>query len=127
MSSLETSQPPVGWALVGTPCRPSPLAGWHTNCSWQVLGGFAGFTIVWQQLLVRDKRVVRQGAMRERRLDPWECCRCAQDTERGRQASMATLLAEVSERAGPKPSREEAERLRQEVRPAPCAVLATPP
>lgn len=39
-----------------------------------------------------------------------------QDTERGRQSSMATLLAEVSERAGPKPSREEAERLRSEVR-----------
>ncbi len=43
-----------------------------------------------------------------------------QDTERGRQGSMATLLAEVSERAGPKPSREEAERLRLEVRGVPC-------
>ena len=38
-----------------------------------------------------------------------------QDTERGRQASINTLLAEVSERAFPKPSREEAERLKQEV------------
>ena len=32
---------------------------------------------------------------------------------------MATLLAEVSDRAGPKPSREEAERLRAEVRRLP--------
>lgn len=39
----------------------------------------------------------------------------AQDTERGRQASMTTLLAEVSERAHPRPSREEADRLKQEV------------
>jgi hypothetical protein len=42
---------------------------------------------------------------------------CMQDTERGRQSSMTTLLAEVSERAIPKPTREEAERIKQEVRP----------
>lgn len=40
---------------------------------------------------------------------------CEQDTERGRQSSINTLLAEVSERAYPKPSREEADRLKQEV------------
>ena len=39
---------------------------------------------------------------------------------------MTTLLAEVSERAGPKPSREEADRLKQEVRPA-LPVLALIP
>ena len=38
-----------------------------------------------------------------------------QDTERGRQSSINTLLAEVSERAYPKPSREETDRLKLEV------------
>ena len=38
-----------------------------------------------------------------------------QDSERGRQSSMTTLLAEVSERGQPKPSREEADRLKRDV------------
>ncbi|KAK9909926.1 hypothetical protein WJX75_009604 [Coccomyxa subellipsoidea] len=43
-----------------------------------------------------------------------EVVAAVQDTERGRQSSINTLLAEVSERAYPKPSREEADRLKQE-------------
>ena len=39
----------------------------------------------------------------------------SQDSERGRQSSLTTLLAEVSERGMPKPSREEAERLKRDV------------
>ena len=39
-----------------------------------------------------------------------------QDAERGRQSSLTTLLAEVSERGMPKPSREEADRLKRDVR-----------
>ena len=58
--------------------------------------------------------------------DAWGCLCQAQDTERGRQASMTTLLAEVSERAGPKPSREEAERLKQEVRGCPAGMRLSP-
>ena len=38
-----------------------------------------------------------------------------QDSERGRQSSLTTLLAEVSERGQPKPSREEADRLKRDV------------
>ena len=38
-----------------------------------------------------------------------------QDSERGRQSSLTTLLAEVSERGMPKPSREEADRLKRDV------------
>lgn len=39
-----------------------------------------------------------------------------QDTERGKTASMTVLLQELQERQAGKPSREEQERLRQEVR-----------
>ena len=51
-----------------------------------------------------------------------------QDTERGRQSSINTLLAEVSERSYPKLSREETERLRQEVSliPSPASLCQTP-
>ena len=38
-----------------------------------------------------------------------------QDAERGRQSNLTTLLAEVNERDRPKPSREEAERLKHDV------------
>ena len=41
---------------------------------------------------------------------------CKQDLERGRQSNLTTLLAEVSERGMPKPSREEADRLKRDVR-----------
>lgn len=40
-----------------------------------------------------------------------------QDTERGKTASMTVLLQELQERQAGKPSREEQERLRQEVSP----------
>ncbi|CAL5219491.1 g1332 [Coccomyxa viridis] len=43
-----------------------------------------------------------------------EMVNAIQDAERGRQSSLTTLLAEVNERGQPKPSREEAERLRRD-------------
>ncbi|BDA42758.1 probable serine/threonine-protein kinase OSR1 at N-terminal half [Coccomyxa sp. Obi] len=43
-----------------------------------------------------------------------EVVAAVQDTERGRQSSINTLLAEVSERSYPKLSREDADRLKQE-------------
>ena len=46
-----------------------------------------------------------------------------QDAERGRQSSLTTLLAEVSERGMPKPSREEADRLKRDVRLSPAHSL----
>ncbi|CAK0760674.1 hypothetical protein CVIRNUC_002790 [Coccomyxa viridis] len=43
-----------------------------------------------------------------------EMLAAVQDSERGRQSSLTTLLAEVSERGQPKPSREEADRLKRD-------------
>lgn len=51
-----------------------------------------------------------------------------QDAERGRQSSLTTLLAEVSERGKPKPSREEADRLKRDVRTLlPLCLLCSTP
>ena len=48
------------------------------------------------------------------------------DSERGKGASLSALLAEHADRLASRPSKEEHDRLRAEVRPPPLPLLADP-